>query len=135
MLPFEVQATEWSHDSGYQVQAGHTYRFAVEGQWADDTDPMTPANGLSPDPGGVRAWMGWAKRLPAAPWMALLVRSKGPDGTSPWRLLGAGGDLKNLPRGELQFCANDVLGFYHNNHGALQVTVIDLNEYQAATED
>lgn len=128
MCPYYVPATASSYDSGYQIQAGHTYRFAVEGQWSDDTDPPTPASGLSPDPGGVRKWMGWARRVSSAPWMVLLVRSKGPEGTSPWRVLGNGGDLSDLPRGELQFCANDVLGFYHNNHGGMRVTVTDLSE-------
>lgn len=128
MCPYYVPATAASYDSGYQVEVGHTYRFVVEGQWADDTDPMTSARGVIPDPGGVRQWMNWAKRVPGAPWMVLLVRSKGPDGTSPWLVLGAGRNLATLPRGELQFCANDVPGFYRNNHGGMNVTVIDLGE-------
>ncbi|WP_208647759.1 hypothetical protein [Cupriavidus lacunae] len=75
----------------------------------------------------MRALAGWAKRLPDAPWMALLMRTKGMAGTSGWHLLGKGGTLQStLPPGRLQLCANDVLGFYFNNKGAMDVTVIDV---------
>ncbi|WMJ02214.1 hypothetical protein RBU55_11865 [Pseudomonas chlororaphis subsp. aurantiaca] len=126
--PIEVSAKRSCVSSTFEIEAGHRYRFLVEGLWADASDPPTKPEGLA-HPGGIRERLGWAKRLPEAAWMALLVRTKGPKGKSPWRLLGGGDQVwSDLPPGRLQFCANDVLGFYWNNSGKMNVRVIDVTD-------
>ncbi|ROL84854.1 hypothetical protein BK636_06120 [Pseudomonas chlororaphis] len=126
--PIEVPADQSCVASDFEIEVGHRYRFLVEGQWADATDPPTGPEGVA-HPGGIREGFGWAKRLPEAAWMALLVRTRGPKGKSPWRLLGRGdGVWSDLPPGRLQFCANDVPGFYRNNSGKMDVKVIDVTQ-------
>ncbi|WIE47763.1 hypothetical protein [Pseudomonas sp. GM17] len=126
--PIEVPANQSCITSEFEIEAGHRYRFLVEGLWADASDPPTKPEGVA-HPGGIREGFGWAKRLPEAAWMALLVRTRGPAGQSPWRLLGRGdGVWSDLPPGRLQFCANDVPGFYRNNSGKMDVRVIDVTE-------
>ncbi|MGY4816567.1 hypothetical protein ACVNP3_11590 [Pseudomonas chlororaphis subsp. piscium] len=126
--PIEVPADQSCVTSEYEIEAGHRYRFLVEGLWADASDKPTQPDGVA-HPGGIRERLGGAKRLPEAAWMALLVRTKGPAGKSPWRLLGRGeGVWSDLPPGRLQFCANDVLGFYWNNSGKMDVRVIDVTQ-------
>ncbi|MGE7956235.1 hypothetical protein ACQKQA_06470 [Pseudomonas sp. NPDC089530] len=124
----EVPADQSCVPSEFEIEAGHRYRFLVDGFWADASDPPTGPEGVA-HPGGIREGLGWARRLPEADWMALLVRTEGPAGTSPWRLLGRGGQVwSDLPPGRLQFCANDVPGFYHNNSGKMEVRVIDVGQ-------
>ncbi|WP_458379354.1 hypothetical protein [Pseudomonas chlororaphis] len=126
--PIEVPANQSCVTSEFEIEAGHSYRFLVDGQWIDDKDSLTGPEGR-PHPGGIRECLGRIKRLPEAAWMALLVRTKGPAGKSPWRLLGRGdGIWSDLPPGRLQFCANDVLGFYRNNSGKMDVRVIDVTQ-------
>ncbi|OLF54547.1 hypothetical protein [Pseudomonas chlororaphis] len=123
-----VLANQSCVTSAFGIEAGRRYRFQVDGQWQDASDPLTGPEGVA-HPGGVREGFGWARRLPEAAWMALLVRTKGASGTSPWRLLGRGDEIwSDLPPGRLQFCANDVLGFYWNNSGQVDVRVIDVTQ-------
>ncbi|QLL15759.1 hypothetical protein [Pseudomonas chlororaphis] len=127
-LPIVVLADQSCVASEFEIEAGHRYRFLVEGLWADAKDPPTGPEGVA-HPGGIREGFGWARRLPEAAWMALLVRTEGPTGKSPWRLLGGGDQVwSDLPSGRLQFCANDVLGFYWNNSGKMDVRVIDVTQ-------
>lgn len=122
-----VPANTRCFDSGVKIEPGHCYRFIVEGTWIDYHDSPVGPRG-NPHPGGIREWMEWAKQLPGAPWKALLVRTQGNDGKSNWRLLGQGeGTWSDLPLGKLQLCANDVPGFYFNNSGEMDVTVIDVS--------
>ncbi|WP_324726769.1 hypothetical protein [Pseudomonas chlororaphis] len=126
--PIEVLAKRSCVSSTLEIEAGHRYRFQVEGLWRDACDPLIGPEGVA-HPGGIRERLDRAKRLPEAAWMALLVRTKGPMGKSPWRLLGRGeGVWSDLPPGRLQFCANDVLGFYWNNSGKMDVKVIDVTQ-------
>ncbi|AZD60274.1 hypothetical protein C4K18_2301 [Pseudomonas chlororaphis subsp. aurantiaca] len=87
-LPIVVLADQSCVASEFEIETGHRYRFLVEGLWADAKDPPTGPEGVA-HPGGIREGFGWARRLPEAAWMALLVRTEGPTGKSPWRLLGA----------------------------------------------
>ncbi|AKA25198.1 hypothetical protein [Pseudomonas chlororaphis] len=126
--PIEVLADKSCVPSEFEIEAGHRYRFLVEGLWCDASDPPTGPEGVA-HPGGVREGLGWARRLPEATWMALLVRTEGPTGKSPWRLLGSSDQVwSDLPPGRLQFCANDVPGFYWNNSGKMEVRVIDVSQ-------
>ncbi|MCY1500135.1 hypothetical protein D9M68_341740 [compost metagenome] len=123
-----VPADASCYESRVELEAGHSYRFNVAGEWVDFHDEPVNANG-NVHPGGIRELMGWAKRLSDAPWMALLVRSKGKNGASDWRWVGDGESvLTDLPAGKLQLCANDVVGFYWNNSKELKVTVTDVTK-------
>lgn len=111
--------------SEVEMKAGVRYLFEVKGRWADFKDDPVDANGNA-SPGGVRELFGWARRSPEAPWMALLFRIKSADKVSSWRWLHDGANvLSDLPSGRLQLCANDVLGFYWNNSGELEVSVVE----------
>lgn len=122
---FEVSARAWCVDPGIEVRAGRRYRFVVDGAWLDLRPPVVGPEGTF-HPGGLRELANWAKRLPAAPWMALLLRVRAGKRVLPWQMLGSDGRVRDdLPTGSLQFCANDVLGSYWNNRGAMQVSVFD----------
>lgn len=122
---FVIPAQAPCFDTGFEIQPNRRYRFLAKGTWIDLKPPAIGPDGVS-KPGGLREFVNWAKRLPTAPWMALLMRTRGTNGTSDWRLLGGRGDvLSDLPAGRLQMCANDVPGFYWNNRGSLNVSVFD----------
>lgn len=122
---FAVSARHWCVDPGVQIHADRRYRFIVEGTWLDLRPPAVGPEGTF-HPGGLREYVNWAKRLSIAPWMALLMRVRVGKRALPWQMLGSDGRVRDdLPAGRLQFCANDVLGFYWNNQGALQVSVFD----------
>lgn len=123
---FRVPAKDPCVEPGVDILPGHLYRFIVEGTWIDYHDAPVGVGG-NLHPGGIRERLGWAKRLSTAPWMALLIRVKGGDGTSAWCMLGKQDSIwSNLPPGKLQLCANDVKGFYFNNSGELHVTLVDV---------
>ncbi|MEG0799885.1 MAG: hypothetical protein RR184_09280 [Citrobacter sp.] len=124
----KVPANACCYDSRIEIVSGHKYRFTVTGSWVDFHDDPVNANGNN-HPGGIRNFMGWAKRAPEVPWMALLIRSKSKFSTSDWRWVGNGESfVADLPAGMLELCANDVVGFYRNNSGTLIVTVTDITK-------
>lgn len=127
-IQLTVPADVSCYESYVEIETGHSYQFSVTGKWLDFHDEPINANGNA-HPGGIRELMGWAKRLSDVPWMALLIRSKGKNGTSDWQWVRDGDSvLTDLPAGKLQLCANDVVGFYWNNSKELKVTVTDVTE-------
>lgn len=125
-VEFLVPANCSCYKSGIEIKSGCSYSFKVIGEWVDFKDDPVNANGNA-YPGGIREHLGWAKRSPVAPWMALLVRSKGKNSTSAWRWVHDGASvLTDLPSGILQLCSNDILGFYWNNSRELQVSVTEI---------
>ena len=105
-------------DTGFDLVAGKQYRFVATGEWIDKAPPPVGPAGVV-DPGGIRHLMDHLKRVPLAPWMALLGRV----GTGAWFVIGDDPRPRTLPAGRLYCCANDVPAFYFNNRGSVQLHI------------
>src|SRR5258706_6771181 len=118
-----VPAEATCFDTGIDIESGKTYRFSATGMWIDRSPPAVDADGVE-HPGGIREFLNWAKRVPSAPWMALIGRTRMGHSDSAWFVIGASrADRTDLPAGRLMCCANDVLGFYCNNKDEIALEV------------
>ncbi len=118
----EVTSGKWSVDTGVILDGSKRYRFHAEGEWIDKDPPAVDAAGIE-HPGGIRERLNWMKRLPAAPWMALLGRIDG----DKWFVIGRDESVRKLPTGRLECCANDVIGSYSNNRGTILLTIREVD--------
>ena len=113
-----IPSNSTQFDTGFDIVAGKQYRFTARGGWIDKNPPPVNAGGVV-DPGGVREHLNNLKRLPAAPWMALLGRV----GNGDWFVIGLDTSARSLPAGRLYCCANDVPHFYSNNRGSVHLNI------------
>lgn len=115
-------------DSKFDVREGVEYRLRTEGTWIDLNPPAVDAGGdPNPDPGLVRSLAAFAKRVPSAPYMALL----GKIGDGKWFVIGNAESLVAERSGRLYCCANDVPGFYWNNKGEIKLEISAAAELKA----
>jgi len=105
-------------DTRFDIVAGTQYRFFASGSWVDQKPPGVGPEGVA-HPGGIREGMNALKRVPSAPWMALL----GKVDNGHWFVIGTDTSPKTLPAGRLYCCANDVPAFYGNNHGSILLDI------------
>ena len=113
-----VAACRWN-DTGIDLAAGQAYDLVAEGQWIDSTIVSGPDG--NPDPvWSQRLLAGWL-RAPGERYFTL-IGALDRDRTSLFRI-GTGTLYKPPRAGRLTCFANDVLGFYGNNHGAIRLTV------------
>jgi hypothetical protein len=113
-----IPSNNQSFDTQFDMVAGKRYRFYATGNWVDKNPPPITAAGVA-HPGGIRETMNAFKRMPSAPWMALLGRVD----NGPWFVIGLDDSPRTLPPGRLYCCANDVPHFYGNNHGSLELEI------------
>ena len=111
-------------DSGFDGEPERRYRLVADGTWIDRSPPAVTADGIA-HPGGIRECLNRAKRLPTAPWMALLGQVRSARGPRKWFLIGSSCLWVPLEAGRLECCANDINGFYGNNRGAVTLRVFE----------
>lgn len=112
----EVDATRWWVDTGIDVAPGDRLRFEATGTWWDAGYEAGP-NGR--DIESIRRFRRW-RRMPAADWVTLI----GIVGRFGERhRIGSTASIRFGAAGRLRLCANDVLGFYRNNSGAVSVGI------------
>lgn len=105
---------KWN-SSGICITAGEVYQISASGIWTDwctDTD----ANGYSDC---LMDLFGFLRRAPNHDWFKLMA-SIGRQKNYP---IGISQQITATESGQLEFYANDVLGFYWNNIGSIGVTV------------
>ncbi len=112
-----IQAREYWNDTGIDLTAGEEYRLAATGRWKEAWMECGPE-------GYQRLWLrpvGWMRRMPGEPWMALV----GSIGGEPTRMFRIGAELVIRARysGRLFCFANDVGVMYWNNSGSVELTV------------
>jgi uncharacterized protein (DUF2235 family) len=113
-----VPADSSCFDTNFDIKPGVKYCFRATGRWIDKNPPAVDAGG-DPHAGFVRGLFTFFKRVPSAPYMALLGKTN--DGK--WFVIGNDPSPRTLPSGRLYCCANDVPGFYGNNHGVMQLEI------------
>jgi hypothetical protein len=124
MASIDVTSQEHWVDTGIRLEAGRTYELTASGEWKDASIPTGPdgyesANLLQRETEGLR-------RMPAAQWFALvgaLDRRKETE-----FLIGSRVRYTATESGELTCFANDLIGFYRNNHGSVTLSVTEVTE-------
>ena len=113
-----IDSTLHWNKTGYQLVAGHTYRFRASGEWKDKTNVCGPS--------GYSRWYltPWAplRRYVRAPWFALIGTI---DGAQSF-VIGNEREWTAPTNGELWCYANDVWFMYGNNSGSITLQVEDL---------
>ena len=113
-----IDATVQWNKTGYQLVAGHMYRFRATGQWKDASHACGPT--------GYSVWylVPWVplRRFVRAPWFSLIGTVNGADAF----VIGDGRDWTAARDGELWCYANDVSFMYGNNSGSITLDVEDL---------
>ncbi len=116
---FPVIAQEPWNPSDIGLESGGRYRFSVADvrDWRDQD--------IKTDPDGFSRW--WL--APFAPWRRVreenwfkLIGSEGCDPDDHFAI-GHGTEFCTQAAGRLYAFANDIPGFYRNNHGRLTLTV------------
>ena len=115
----------WNH-TGLSVSEGQRVRLEVDKtsvvDWRDAGIPSSPAGDTR---GGWFRYLERWRRLPSSPWYALIgAIGKGPTDRF---YVGYGTCVTATTDGELLLFANDVPGFYWNNHGQLTSNVTGLS--------
>jgi hypothetical protein len=116
-----ITSTEHWVDTGVTLEAGKKYDLVATGAWKDASivtgpDGYDSANLLQKEAEGLR-------RLPNAKWFALigaLDRRKDTEFQIGSKVVYAPTET-----GQLTCFANDVLGFYRNNHGNIMLSVTE----------
>ncbi|RZS93145.1 hypothetical protein [Aquimarina brevivitae] len=110
-----VASKEKWNRSGIYALIGEEYEISASGSWTDwyiDTD----ANGYE-------RWhlslAGFLKRAPKENWFKLISAVD----RQQYHPIGAANTITVTTEGELEFFANDILGFYWNNKGDISVRV------------
>jgi hypothetical protein len=115
----EIPSSEVWVETGVQLQGGRTYRLAAVGTWTDKQYTCGPEG--YPSPNVLLRVMERLRRVPSAPWFAL-VGTIDRDMKTAF-VIGAGCEVTPPRSGELICFANDVRGFYGNNSGAVALFV------------
>ncbi|MGB0918247.1 MAG: hypothetical protein ACPGU4_11700 [Flavobacteriales bacterium] len=117
----DVQANKYLQQTGISVIKGDVYRITAAGEWQDADFPPSNANGFK----GFTAPMFFGmllKPLPSQPYMKLCGK------VGSWKFpIGTSTEITIKRDGELLLFANDAKGFYDNNSGVLEVTLLLLN--------
>jgi hypothetical protein len=112
----EIRADKWWTDTGIDVEPGDTLRFEASGTWWDAGHEAGP-DGV--DIARIRN-LRFLRRVRDADWAALIgVVGRFGRGFR----IGAGTTARIASRGRLGLYFNDVFGFYHNNKGAVTVSI------------
>lgn len=122
---------KWT-DTGFEVRAGHVYRFEAEGTWTDSTIQTGP-DGFPSNAGHLRRSTRMIMRMAEplrrarnANWFALMGALDQDKAT----IFLIGGGIKEpwlAPRhGKLYCFANDVSWMRCNNKGAVQLTISEV---------
>ena len=115
---------KWNH-TGYQLDAGVTYRFSAQGEWIDLDIPYSADGGPSNGKLLQKLILRLTEHLrPRSKdnWFAL-IGAIGEDESTTF-LIGSSLPIFVAPMsGELTCYANDVGWAYFNNHGAVTLTV------------
>jgi hypothetical protein len=112
----EIAADKWWTDTGIDVQPGDTLRFEASGTWWDAGHRAGPEGVDIPKLRKLR----FLRRARDADWAALIgVAGRFGRGFR----IGAGTTTRFAAGGRLHLYFNDVFGFYHNNKGAVTVSI------------
>ena len=127
--PIIVESGQIWKDTGINLVAGQQYHFESRGKWTDGNIPpfiySCEADGYkSPWYNIVLKLAEYLRRMPQAQWFAL-IGSIDQDKHS-FFLIGKNNTLTAPKTGRLYCFANDVIGFYSNNHGSIELTVTRL---------
>lgn len=114
-----IASTEHWVDTGITLEAGTTYELVAAGEWHDASIPTGPdgydsVNVLQEETESLR-------RVPDAKWFALIGALDHRKETE--FVIGSRAEYTPTERGELTCFANDLIGFYLNNHGSVTLTV------------
>ena len=111
----QVNSKNLWNGSGVQVKAGEVYQIRASGTW-NDWYINTDANGYS-------VWylnlVGFFKRVPSENYFKLI----GAVNRGSKFAVGKSAQIRVAQSGHLEFFANDVLTFYWNNSGSVNVTI------------
>ena len=122
MPTFDIDSTEHWVDTGIMLKANRRYKLVASGQWKDASivtgpDGYDSANLLQRSTEKLR-------RMPDAHWFALIGALDRRKETQ--FLIGSELTYDATENGQLTCFANDLLGFYGNNHGSITLTVTEL---------
>lgn len=123
---FSVYARSYWNAPGVFLRAGHRYVVQASGTW------QSAGLTYGPDGAGSRGlqwFFGWLRRVPEAPWCALIAsiaHARNPDHSNtltpfPSYLIGAQAMIEPQTDGYVYFFANDMTGLYGNNNGSVEV--------------
>ena len=114
-----VNASAMWNDTSVDIEEGERYALSANGRWIDWYIPSSPEGFDSFMPLG--SLVEQFRRHPHAPWFALI----GAVGQTPDNqfIIGKGTALQVQTAGRLYVFANDVPGFYWNNHGHVELTI------------
>eukprot|EP01006_Ploeotia_vitrea_P063325 TRINITY_DN85324_c0_g1_i1.p2 TRINITY_DN85324_c0_g1~~TRINITY_DN85324_c0_g1_i1.p2 ORF type:complete len:172 (+),score=45.24 TRINITY_DN85324_c0_g1_i1:26-517(+) len=122
---FRVDSGKVWNDSGFTLQQGAKYLVTATGQWDDQQYKSGPDGYDAP---WILRKLGWLKRMPAEKYFALICcyGGKQGEGKESERCWKAGSKVEFVAErtAEMSCFANDVKGFYWNNHGALEVKIV-----------
>jgi hypothetical protein len=113
-----VARKHWNH-TGIPIVAGKSYLITAAGTWWDAKYRHGPGGGDSGS--GLLGLMEGLRRMPHEDWFKLICGVDAKKNTD--QAIGCGREVTFQVSGELTCFANDVLGFYWNNTGAVQMTV------------
>lgn len=115
----EIRAREKWNDTGVQVSAGESYLFAATGQWDDASHTCGPDG--YPSPNFILRAAERLRRVPAAPWFALIGAVNQDSATTFF--IGKGITRAFNGNGSLSCFANDVSFMYWNNRGSVELKI------------
>lgn len=113
-------ALKWN-DMTLQVRKGEVYDLSATGTWYDASIPSRPDGYPSP-----KLWMRLVERLrrrPKDPWFAL-TGAVGQQEKTTFTISNSLPGWTASEDGTLNCYANDMRGFYFNNSGTVQITVL-----------
>ena len=119
MPTIEITSTEHWVDTGITLEAGKTYEFVASGEWKD-ASIVTGPNGYE-SVNLLQKTTENLRRMPHARWFALVGALDRRKETT--FLIGSTLRYTAKESGELTCFANDLIGFYVNNHGSVTLSV------------
>lgn len=124
-----IDASRYWVDTHIHLRAGVSYSMVPNGRWLDATIESGPEGYASQNV--FQRITEWLRRVPAAPWFALVGAIDRRSSTQ--FVIGAGCVYRAERDGELTCFANDLCGFYWNNHGSVNLDVTEVSGATAST--
>ena len=122
MASIPITSTEHWVNTGIMIKANKRSPLVATGEWKD-ASIVTDAKGYS-SVNLLQRQTENLRRMPGAPWFALIGALDRREDTQ--FVIGAELVYSATEGGELTCFANDLVGFYFNNHGSITLSATEL---------